>query len=349
MRSLGIWEDASREDVMRVVQVDPHSLDTTYGDLVGVEPASVSITEGYYTDNRVSAKLKALSGGYRDYAWLRLVHECPGTPFREELGTFVVAGRTDTRDEMELDLRSVLWAISSDTQAGHFSIGEGALSHDVFRSICQTVGKEGTVLAGAGNHRYTASVVYKVGDSYLSDLFDLCSTATCRLGVDGHGRITMGPYVPPTQREPDWLIDPYSSRSIVLEDGLSTEDTSGQAASRSVVVHSSGEDVDISADADVDSSSPVSSARRGYTIAEVHTESDMQPETWDRAQALAKQYLSSDSDAGRKRSAKCLYFPVHAGDIVAWREHDGTMGRWLVSEADTDCGDWTVSLTLKEV
>lgn len=348
MRDLGPWEDPSREDVLRVVQVDPHSLDTTYGDLSGVEPSSVSVTEGYYTDARVSAKLTALSGGYRDYCWLRLVHECPGTAFREELGTFVVAGRTDTRDETEMDLRSVLWAISDDTQAGHLTIGQGALSHDVFRRICQAVGKEGEILAGAGNHRYASTVVYETGDSYLSDLFDLCDAASCRLGVDGHGRITMGPYVAPSLREPDWLIDPYSSRSMVLEDGLSTEDTTGQAASRSVVTYK-GSDAELSAAADVPSSSPASASRRGYTIAEVHSVSELMPATQAQAQAMADSYVAADSASGRTRSAKCLYFPVHAGDVVAWREADGTVGRWLVKEADTDCGDWTVSLSLKEV
>lgn len=351
MNDLSMWLDATREDVLRVVQLSPNQLDGTLGDLPGVLASGASITEGYYTDNRTSAKLTVLEAQREPYAWLRLVHECPGYGWSEELGTYVVAqedtayqGGTSTTD---YDLRSILWAISSDTQPFHFSIGAGATTRQVFERICQTVGKSGRILAGAGDHRYGDSVVYDVGNSYLSDLFDIASTSNNRLDVDGHGRITLGPYTPPSQRDPDWVLD-SSTKPIVIDDGIKVEDTTGQATSRVVVTYKSG-DTEINAGADVDASSPYSSARRGYTIAETKQATDMSPATQAQADATARSDLAlNTSDAGRVRSCKCLYFPVHEGDVVEWREGTSST-KYLVKEADKDLSDWTVSLTLKEV
>ena len=353
MQELSMWLDPAREDVLRVVQLSPNQLDGTLGDLAGVLPSGASTTEGYYTDNRVSARLTVIESQREPYAWLRLVHECPGYEWSEELGTFVVAEEDTTYQDgtstTEYDLRSILWAISSDTQPFHFSIGAGATAHAVFQRICQTVGKEGRILAGAGDYRYSDSVVYDVGNSYLSDLFDVASTAGDRLNVDGHGNITLGPYTPPRQRDPDWVLDASAQRSIVLDSGgIKVEDTTGQATSRVVVAYKSG-DTEINAGADVDSGSPYSSARRGYTIAETKQVTDMSPATQAQADAVARQDLAlNTADAGRVRSCKCLYFPVHAGDVVEWREGLSST-KYLVKQCDRDLEDWTVSLELKEV
>lgn len=346
-----MWADPAREDVLRAVQLAPNDLERELGDLPGLLADGATVTEGYYTDNRVSAKLSSL--GERDpYAWVRLVHECPGYGWREELGTFVVAEEDVTWEaggaKHDYDLRSILWAISSDTQPGHFSIGTGATTSQVFDRICGIVGKQGVRLAGCGEHRYGQPVVYDVGSSYLKDLFDVADTASCRLGVDGHGRITLGPYVAPSRRDPDWVLDMADPSCPVIDSGTKEEDTTGQATSRVVVTYK-GKDVELSAGADVATSSPFSPARRGYTIAESKDLTDMSPETQDQAQREAEAALAANtSDKSRKRTCRCLYFPVHAGDVVEWRQ-DGATVRYLAQEVERDISDWTVSLTLKEV
>ena len=352
MNDLAMWKDAARRDVLSAIQLEPNDLESTLGELSGVLDSGASITEGYYTDHRITAKLSALEPGREPYSWIRLVHECPDYSWSEELGTFVVAQEDTTYEDgtstVEYNLRSILWAISSDTQPFHFSIGEGATTYDVFRRICQIVGKTGQILAGAGNHRYTSSVVYEIGDSYLSDLFDVASTASCRLGVDGHGRITLAPYTPPSQRDPDWVLDLSDPSGIVIADGSKVTDTTGQQISRAIVTYKDG-DTEISAGADVGSGSPYSPSRRGYTIAKVDSVTDLSPATQAQAQKTAETNLAlGTSGKGRERTAKCLYFPVHQGDIVEWREGPDTT-RYLVKEADKDLSDWTVDLTLLEV
>lgn len=352
MRDMSMWRDGGRVDRIHALMVDPHSLDTVRGELPDVILDGCSITEGYYTDHRVSGSLRVLdTGSWLDGSWVRIVHECPGYSYREELATLIPSkvARTERSGgtTLDLDLQSVLWSISKDTLASHFTIGQGAQTTDAFSRICQTVEKDGVVLAGSYSHRYASTVVYELGDTFLSDLFDVCATAGNRLSVDGHGRIVMGPYVEPSRREPDWVLDPRDPRTIVLDEGVGWSEEVGKVASRAVVIYKDG-DTEISASSDVSPSSRYSAASRGYTVAAQHSVTEMSPATNWQAQRLADQYLAADSAGTAERTVKCMYFPVHQGDIVLWQD-GGEATRCLAKDVDVDLGGMTVALTLKEV
>lgn len=343
MDGLDMWRDGAREDVIRVQMVDPFDVDRVRGELAGVVTSGCSITEGYYTDSRVTAKVRAYEDGYVGDSWLRIVHECPAYGYRAELGTFVVTKASRTSElggtVTDYDLQSVLWAVSKDTLPCHWSVGEGALAREAFARICETVGKAHAVLPGAMDYRFAQTVVYELGDSFLSDLFDVADRSGNRVDVDGHGRITLGRYVAPSQREPDWVLDLEDPRGLVLAGGVSWAEEPGSVVNRVIVKHTNGEsEVVGSADA---------AQTRGYTVAEVKSVQDLSPETPARASQLAREYLQRGGGAGREYSVSALYFPVHEGDVVRLVT-DGVRHDCLVKEADVSLADMTVDLTLKE-
>lgn len=351
MGDLAMWQDVTRDDDIRVLLVDPWSLDTVRGELGGVLLGKCSLTFGYDTDNRVSGKVVAVDdGSWVEGSWLRIVHRCDGYGYSNELATLAPSSISHTLEdghvELEFTLQSALWTLSADRLASHFVIGSGAQTQDVFDRIMSTSGRTGAKLPGYSSHRYGEAVTYEIGDTLLSDLFDLCDVAGDRLDVDGHGRITLGPSLG-TSRTPDWDVDADDPRSVVLEQGVTWEDRPGDVASRSVVTYKK-DDTEITAYADLPNSARYSSQRRGWTRAEVHSENDLSPATYDTALAKAKEYLQEDGRDAVERTAKCMYFPVMEGDVLRLRDAAGTHDG-LVTQVDVDFGDMTVDITFEEV
>lgn len=351
---LAMWRDATRDDVIRVLLVDPANLDTVRGELGGVILRRCSLTFGYDTDNRVSGKVTAVDdGSWVEGSWLRIVHECPGYGYRNELATLVPSNVSHTLEdghvELEFTLQSVLWTLSSDMRSSHLTIAAGAQTPDVFDRMIATAGRAGSRLPGCNSHRYDQAVTYEIGDSILSDLFDVCNAANNRLDVDGHGRVTMGPNTG-TNRTPDWRLDVDDARTIVLEQGVTWEDQPGSVASSSIVTYkkdTQDEKTEITAVAELPNSKRYSAQRRGYVLAKVHSESDLTPATYDAALAKAKTYLQDEGRDTVKRTAKCMYFPVTEGQVVEMDDGLATTSN-LVTEASVSFDDMTVDLTMEQ-
>lgn len=344
------WSDRSIKDEIHVIMVDPHNLDITRGELEHLILSGCSVSYGYNTDTRVSAKLETLGSNYIDGSWLRIVHR--RGDYEEELGTFVLQNPPSVTEEggqkkYEYTLQSVLWALSSDYRKSHFSIGKGAYTLDVFDRLCKINSKSGVHGAGVRNHRYTSSKVFEVGDSYLSFYFDICSTANDRLDVDGHGRITINPYYSPSEITPSWSVDADDPRTMLLSGGVSTETSADTVPGRAIVIYTSGDD-EIIGSADRPPSSEFSFARRGYMIATKYQVSDMTPATQARAKQLAQQYLNS-TDKVITTKCSMLYFPCKCGETM-YLTVGGVRKKYLIQSIDPIHLDkMTMDLTLKEV
>lgn len=344
------WADARLDHRIRVAQVDPHDLDTERGELTNLILSDCSVSYGYYTDTRVSAQLKTFDTNYIEGSWLRIYHSVGD--WEEELGTFVLQDEPSYSWESgakiyTYDLQSVLWALSEDYCTSHFSIGKGAKALDVFDRICGIVGKTGLHNPGAKNYRYSASKVYEAGESYLQFLFDLCNVSNNRLDVDGHGRITISPYVSPSRTAATWSVDSQDPRTLLLSSQIAWSSSSHEIPSRTIVIYKSG-DKEIIGTASRASSSPYSSSKRGYTISKTYSISEMSPATKKAAQSLAQQYLE-DADASHELSASFLYFPCRTGDILALTL-DGETQNYLIQSIDpVNLKDLTIGTTLKEV
>lgn len=343
------WSRQDYDDEIRVQLVDPHNLDNIRGEMTDLILSNSSVSYGYYTDTRVSAKLSTYGNSYIDNSWIRIIHKRGDV--ERELGTFVVQSRPSVEsqyghDIYTYDLQSVLWTLSKDLCNGHFSIGAGAYSRDVFERICNTCGRSWIHKAGERNHRYSATKVYDVGDDYLSFLFDVCDTAENRLDVDGHGRITDEPSFSPAEITPTWTIDEGDPRTLLLSDSITVSATNDLIAGRAIVIYTNN-DTEIVATADRGSSSPYSSAQRGYMVASKYQVSDMSPATQARAQQLAKQYLDETAETIQLQ-CKTLYFPCETGETM-YLIRNNEQKKYLIQSIELSLDTMNQSLTLKEV
>ena len=345
-----IWLDGTRKDELHAYMVDPHNLDVVRGELTGVKEGSVTLTEGYYTDTRVSGSIEVENdGSWIDGSWIRLIHTSPAYGYNDELATLIPTKMSHTYQSTTFELQSVLWALNEDRLPCHYAIGEGATAWQAFNRICDTCGKTGLILPGAQDYRYTSTVIYEIGDSFLSDLFDIANTAGDRLNVDGHGRITLEAYTEPSQRTATWTLSLTDTRGIVGETDGSWYEEPGKVSNRAIVVFKGDNDLELIGGADLDATSKYSAAHRGYTVATVHDVNDMSPQTAARATDLARQYLATDSTEIITRQISTMWIPAHQGDIVDLIENDGTSKKYLLKDIDKDTGTWTCNLTLKEI
>lgn len=344
------WKDASRNFEIRIMMVDPHNLDIDRGELTDLILSGCSISYGYYTDTRVSAKLQTLGSNYIDGSWLRI--RLISDDYAADLGTFVLQDDPDVEEKngeeiYTYDLQSVLWALSNDMCSGHFAIGSGSYALDVFNRVCGTCGKVSIKKAGTRNYRYTDSRIYDIAETYQSILYDICEASNNRLDIDGHGRITIEPYLSPSQITPAWTVDADDPRTLLLSAGVTTTSDSHTVIGRAIVVYKSGE-TEITATADRKSTSPYSASQRGYMITRKYQVDNLTPATTAAAQALAEKYLT-ESEASVTTKASFLYFPCQCGETL-YLIRDGTKRKYLIQSIDPlNLKNMTMELTLKEV
>lgn len=346
------WKDQSREDEFHFLMVDPHNLDMVRGELRDVLLDQTSLTEGYDTDTKVSGSISFLRGSYIPNSWLRIIHEVRKWDYRNEMGTFImtnpnssdaVGAGTDT-----FDLQSSLWAMSRDYCPFHFAIGENAYALDAVARICDNCGRPYIIGANANNFRYTTSKVYEMGDSYLSDLSDICNNARDSLGVDGHGRIIINRFVHPSYVTPSWNLNFDDSKSLIKSDGISYSSTYYDVPNRAIVIYQN-DNIEIYAYADAPSSYTFSIAQRGYICASVNQINDLSPATKMHAQTLASQFLEEGYTGTVTYKLTSLYFPAHVGETLNLT-FNGENHHCLIFSIDPlNLKDMTMGLTLREV
>ena len=344
------WKNQRRKDKISAVMVDPHNLDSTRGELENLILEGSSISYSYDADTRVTAKLKTFGSNYIPGSWIRIIHSV-GNEYKNELGTFVLQnnpGYTYENNQTiyEYTLQSVLWGLSNDYTSSHFSIGEGAYSLAVFDKICSICEKTGVHNPGTRNYRYNNSKVYPIGDSYLSFLFDICDSSNNRLDVDGHGRITISPYIVPSEISPAWEVDSLDENTLLISDAIDFSSSSENVPGRAIVIYTNG-DAEMSATADVPMSSQFSFEQRGYTIAKTYQINDLENPTKTQLSKMAENYLN-ESQMINEINPSFLYFPCKCGETINLTI-DHKQKKWMIYSVDLDLETMHINTTLKEV
>ena len=347
------WKDPRVEHEWEFLQVDPHNLNSIRGELTGVVLGGCSLSFGYETETRVSAKIKVAESDYIEDSWIRIVDTIPGTDYREEIGTFIVSGITGDSvnaglHTIEYELQSVIWTLKEDYCGGHWTIGKGAYALTALETVASLCEKSFRKKAGALDYRYGASKVYDRGTSYLSIMKDICTVSGNYLSIDGHGCITVEPYIALASRGVRWELDATSERSMIIDEGIERSSTLYDMESRAIVIYS-GDNREIVAQADVRPSSRASPQRRGYTRAKVYNISDLQPQTQVAAQALADKYAANNSYSVSYMMTT-MYFPCSCGEIVMYTDLNRGRHRCMIKNIDSiNLAELTQKLTLKEV
>ena len=352
------WHDLTRTGEVVVEQVSPTNIDATIGELEGVDLSGSSISWGYYVDSRVTGKLRVVGDGWQRGSMLRVTYRIPEWGWQRELGTYIVTNDAASREHgawtYDLDLQSVLYGLSTDLLVRPWAIAKNAMALTAARQLVEAAGRE-LLLDGATDYRLKSAKVIETGTSRLSALFALADMANDRLDVDGHGRVTLSPYVTPAAKVPTMTVDLADPRGVAL-DGL-TRTTDWLKMPNVAVVqytyNSGGKQREIDASATIAVSARQSQSARGYTVTDLHQLSEMSPQTAARAQQLAAQYLANDATEHVEWSLTTTYLPISAGDVVELVVHDGMADyrgrrKCLVKTCELDLGTMTMALTLKE-
>ena len=344
------WKDPRREDTFHFLLVDPHNLDIVRGEIPDVILEDTSITHGYDTDTRSSGKITILSSDIMN-SWVRIVHEVRKWGYRSEMGTFIPVSpggkKYSGAEKRTYDMQSTLWAIKGDLCPTHFAVGTGAYSNDAIARICDGCRRDYIISAGANNYRYTSTKVYEMGDSYFSELIDICDRAGNRYDVDGHGRIVVSKYVSPKYITASWDLNYDDPRSMIQSDGIDISSTDYDTPNRIIVIYQN-DNTEIYAYADAPSTYVFSAAQRGYIMADVHSVSDMSPATLLHAQALSHQYLEESMTGTTEYKMRTMYFPGKIGETVNL-QFDGKNHHCLLKSIDPiNLKEMTMDITLQE-
>lgn len=346
-----MWEDTAHSWEVVAQAVDPHDPGAVLGEVSGLDLSGCKVTEGYYTDTRVSADVRTVGeDGWPDLSRIRLTLRVPEWGWSRDLITGFVTGikpseRQGTRlTSYELD--STLWALSVDLLDHRVVVGSQGSVVTAAGSLLDSCGFAHD-LSGAQDRLVQSAVVWEPGNDPLGVLFDLCGSDS-RLDVDGRGVVTMRRYVAPSMRTPQYDLDPTSPRTLVLSDPIEGEPGDLDVPGKVVAVASVGDGEAVAGSAWVAPEARSSWERRGYRLSEsVRWQGEGTP-TSAQLSLQAANALAAAQGATRRWTLSVGYMDARAGDVARLRLRDG-WHRVLVQTVETDLSDRTQALTLKEV
>lgn len=366
------WTDTGYSSDISVLVVSQTNVNNTLGSLSGVQLSNMTVTEGYYSDSRVSAKVTTMvaeseSDGYVDQARLRIVLSIPEKDFSEELITGFVSDINEEHNRgyvtRTYSVEGNIWGLLNHKTNAPITIGKGAKLVDIWSSLLGSLTKLQYTTEGAQDHSFGSTVLYEAGSDLSTVLFEI-SEGYSRMDTDGHGRVTLKKYIAPKNRYPERLID-YNSLSSLSMLPLSRDDTSWEAPGRAVVTatisHTSdnGESTQevIVGSYDSPKDNPTSIEKRGYLLGRTDSYSgNSEKPSKSELDALAKKNWESSQDKGITWEGSSVFADYHAGEIATLISPvDGSSNapveshKVLVQSVTTNLGTMVQDLTLKEV
>jgi hypothetical protein len=349
------WSDTTREDRLRFYDVDPHSLEVRQ-ELTGVELSGSTITWGYYTDTRVSGSIKVLNSNHIDHSLIRVVHTVPDWGYSNPLATLLVTGDDAERDEgawlTTYECHSTLTMLADDLLRCMFCARKGNKATDLLKNLLNDCGHKYSISGSAHDYRYSSDgTALAFGASALAGVNDVCGTAGDRVDVDGNGVITISAYTTPANITPAWTLDLTDSRTNTLDD-ITRSSSRLSTPTREIVYCTTTDSKNNSVTyfGYADATTGETAAKRGYTLAEVQSVTDLTSNA--AATASAKSYLADNTDEDCEWQIKMLYMPMKTGETAYVTFPDGDdEGRHhcLIKNIELDLSDMVMNVTFKEV
>lgn len=343
------WKDVTHTPDLTVQMIDPHNINISRGILDGV--TKVTITDGYYSDTKISGSLETVDDNYIPGSWLRvLIDDEPAATFAVQKVSIKQA--PENAKEKTYDLQSVLWMLDEDITGNIYTISANTKCSSVLKNIVKTVcGKSLELMAGFNDGMFNQAVSFERTEAFRNILASICSSTGNELTCSPKGAVAVQRYNAPAQKEISWTIDADDPNGIVLDPGYEDSEETGSAYNRTIVIATStaGENEQtIMAYSNAPATSSISDNVRGYTRAQVHQISDMNPFNYDRAMQLVNTYAPSDRSQGVQRDATCMYWPVKGGEVIKWVQNNEST-KYLVQTVEHDFEAWTSKLTLKKI
>ena len=365
------WTDTGYSYSIGVNVVHQTNVDNTLGSLSGVQLSGMSITENYYSDSRVQAKVTTIvkdgdSDGYVKNARLRIILSVPERDLIEELMTGYVSDMVEASEhgytKRTYTLEGTIWGLLDHKIADPITIGKGAKMITIWSSLMKTLTKMQYSTEGAQDTAFSNVILYEPGTALSTILFEL-SSGYDRMDVDGHGVVTLRKYTPPSKKTPSRIIDYNDLRGLSmtpLERTTSEYELPGRAiVTTTVSTESNGKTSQqvIAGYYDAPATDPTSIDTRGWLIARTDSYSgSSENPSKSELNAIAKKNWESAQNKGIQWSGSSVFANYHAGEVVtliapAGKEPDApiTGHKVLIQSVSTNLEQFTQDLTLKEV
>lgn len=365
------WTDTGYSYDVGVTVVHQTNVNNTLGSLSGVQLSGMSITENYYSDSRVQAKLSTItkdgeSDGYIANARLRIILSIPERNVTKELVTGYVSDIVETSEHgytrRQYTVEGTIWGLLDHKIANSITIGKGTKMLKIWSSLMSSLTKMQYSTSGAQDKSFGSTVVYEPGTSLSTVLFEL-SSGYNRMDVDGHGVVTLKKYTPPASISPTKTIDYNDLRSLSLtplERTTSEYETPGRAiVSATVSTTKNGKTTQqvISGYYDAPASHPTSIETRGWLSArsDSYSGSSSNPSK-SELNTIAKNNWTAAQNKGVQYSGSSVFSDYHAGDVVTLIIPSGKgpeakikSHKVLIQSVSTNLEQFTQDLTMKEV
>lgn len=403
------WDDTGYEYDVSVVVVHQTNIDAVLGSLKNVKVDSISITENYYSDSRIQAKVETVtkigeSDGYVANGRLRIILTIPeivGSPeLYFEHGIINVVNDSDiidTEDEFyggvirnihktqwseelitgyvsdihekeehgciirSYTIEGTMWGLLNHKTNKQITIGKGTYLVNIWTSLMKLT-KMQYVTSNAQNHKFGSTVIYEAGDTLSTILFEV-SSGYNRMDNNGHGAIVLERYVSPANQTPSKTIDSDDVHGLSIapyEHGRNDWENPGRAvvtATTQVIKKGKTTQKVIVGYYDAPSTDKTSINTRGYLIGRTDTYvGTSKNPTKSELNAVAKtNWQNAQKDTGGEWTFSSIFRDYHAGDVVNFiapgdpKNPKRTVHKCLISSVNTNLGEMSQSLTLKEV
>ena len=354
------WSDPELDHEFHVYMVDACDHNSILGELeVYSDSASVSWSQGDDQGIGLTASIEVPDWNqWVKGSWLRIVHRIPSCNYSRILGTFIVwdegvSGGLNSYTSSP-ELVGVFRGLEYDLLINNFSIGEGASMKDVMRRVMDATPIECRFSGTYNDYIFSGSYIFDVGESRLDVMRDLCDMGGDIMWPGDTGYVLITAKQDLINSMARFTIDCDSEDSIVYEGSVQEVTTARQVAGRSIAVWNGDDEdegqVSLSGHSDVSSNHFASPGRRGYVVAELHELEDLSPpRTLIHVQEEAKRWLKEDSTSVTQWNIQTMWLPVVSGDIIDFRPPGGKFRHCVIDTVNADLGNWSTSMTLREV
>lgn len=356
-----------------VAVVHQTDVNNVLGILSGVQLSNMRISENYYSDSRVQAKLTTMvdeneSDGYIPNARLRIILSIPSRFWSKPLFTGYVSD-VDTVIESgyckkSYTLEGTIWGLLEHKVSSPVTIAKGVSLVNTWTSLMKNQTKMQYSTAGSQDHNMGSTAVYEAGSNLSTVLFEL-SSGYDRMDVDGNGVVTLKKYISPKRMTSSRVIDYKDSLGLSMAP-LSAQDTAYEAPGRAIVTatiteqDTKDENKTVSKVIvgvyDAPSSHATSIHTRGYLRARSDSYSGTKEKpTKSDLDKIAQDNWEANQSKGIEWTVNTVYADYHAGEVVDLVAPYISSGKKeythkvLISAVETSLDTLTQSLTMKEV
>ena len=365
------WKNTGYQYDISVNVIHQTNVNNMLGSLSGVQINGMTITENYYSDSRIQAKVKTVvpegeNDGYIDDARLRVILSIPDRSFFEELITGYVSDIDETHDkgyiQRTYSVEGTLWGLLEHKMANPVVIAPGSQMIAIWRDLMMFQTKMQFSTDGAQDHSFNNTVLYEPGSNLSTILFEI-SSGYSRMDTNGHGVVTLKKYTAPSRKVEGRIIDYNDLRGLAMTP-LTKNSAKYEAPGRAVVTATISKEENgqtkqevIAGSYDAPSSHPTSIDRRGYLRGRTDSyNGNSETPSKTELNNIAKTNWENAQDKGIEWTASTVFADYHAGEVCGLilpsgfsNQQKTSIVKVLVSQVTTNLDTMVQELTLKEV